>query len=46
MTAAPKFRIGVAINDILTSTTQQPPLPAAPKSLSLPAPCSQNFRNG
>ena len=43
MTAAPKFRIDVDINDILTSATQQPPLPAAPKGLSLPAPVFPQF---
>src|SRR5580658_6555009 len=38
MTAAPKFRIDVAINDLLTSTNQRPPAPAEAKGFSLPTP--------
>jgi hypothetical protein len=35
MTAAPKFRIDVAINDLLTGGSQRPPVPAEPKGLVL-----------
>jgi hypothetical protein len=38
MTATPKFRIDVTINDLLTSVGQRPPAPAEPKGLSLPNP--------
>jgi len=43
MTAAPKFRIDVAINDLLTSTTQRPPAPAEEKGLTLPNPAFPQF---
>jgi hypothetical protein len=38
MTATPKFRIDVTINDLLTSENQRPPAPAQSKGLSLPNP--------
>lgn len=37
MTAAPKFRIDVTVNDLLT-TGRQPPSPAEAKGLTLPTP--------
>jgi hypothetical protein len=42
-TAAPKFRIDVAINDRLTNADQRAPAPADPKSLSLPNPVFPEF---
>jgi MoaA/NifB/PqqE/SkfB family radical SAM enzyme len=38
MTATPKFRIDVTINDLLTTANQRPPAPVQPKGLSLPNP--------
>ena len=38
MTATPKFRIDVTINDLLTTANQRPPAPAQAKGLSLPDP--------
>jgi MoaA/NifB/PqqE/SkfB family radical SAM enzyme len=38
MTATPKFRIDVTINDLLTTASQRPPAPAEPKGLFLPNP--------
>ena len=43
MTAAPKFRIDVTINDLLTSADQRPPAPAEAKGLSLPSPVFPQF---
>ena len=43
MTAAPKFRIDVAINDLLTSGSQRPPAPAEPKEHTLPDPVFPQF---
>ena len=43
MTAAPKFRIDVAINDLLTAPTQRQPAPAPPKGLTLPKPVFPQF---
>jgi hypothetical protein len=43
MTAAPKFRIDVAINDLLTIASQRPPAPAEAKGLSLPDPVFPQF---
>src|SRR5499427_7806363 len=43
MTAAPKFRIDVAINDLLTGSGQRPPAPAAPQGLTLPNPAFPQF---
>jgi sulfatase maturation enzyme AslB (radical SAM superfamily) len=43
MTAAPKFRIDVTINDLLTSTNQLPPAPAEFRGLSLPSPVFPQF---
>src|SRR5579863_8359089 len=43
MTAAPKFRIDVAINDLLTGGNQSPPAPAEPKGLALPDPVFPQF---
>jgi len=37
-TAAPKFRIDVAINDLLTSANQKAPAPAEARGLTLPVP--------
>jgi MoaA/NifB/PqqE/SkfB family radical SAM enzyme len=37
-TAAPKFRIDVAINDLLTNASQKPPAPAEARGLTLPVP--------
>lgn len=38
MTAAPRFRIDVAINDLLTTANQRPPAPAEAGGLILPTP--------
>jgi len=38
MTATPKFRIDVTINDLLTTASQRTPAPLQPKGLSLPDP--------
>jgi len=38
MTATPKFRIDITINDLLTTASQRPPAPLQPKGLSLPDP--------
>jgi hypothetical protein len=38
MTATPKFRIDVTINDLLTTATQRPPVPVQAKDVSLPDP--------
>ena len=43
MTAAPKFRIDVAINDLLTSVNQRPAAAAEGKGLSLPVPVFPQF---
>ena len=47
MTAAPKFRIDVTINDLLTSADQRPPAPAEAKGLapesSVPAVSGAHF---
>src|SRR5215467_11045431 len=43
MTAAPKFRIDVAINDLLVSGDRRRPVPAEPKGLSLPDPVFPQF---
>ena len=36
MPTAAKFRIDVAIHDLLTDSTQRPPVPAEARGLSLP----------
>jgi hypothetical protein len=46
MTAAPKFRIDVAINDLLTGPSQRPPAPAAPRALHCRIRRSRSFRSG
>ncbi|HXB67328.1 MAG TPA: radical SAM protein, partial [Candidatus Acidoferrales bacterium] len=38
MTATPKFRIDITINDLLRSANQRPPAPVQPKGFSLPNP--------
>jgi hypothetical protein len=43
MTAARKFRIDVAINDLLTSASQRSPAPTEFKGLSLPDPVFPQF---
>jgi hypothetical protein len=46
MTAAPKFRIDVTINDLLTSPDQRPPAPAEPKGVYLSQVlCTRSFRS-
>jgi hypothetical protein len=38
MATAAKFRIDVAIHDLLTNSSQRPPAPAEPRGLTLPQP--------
>ena len=43
MATAAKFRIDVAIHDLLTNSNQQPPAPAQAKGLTLPEPVFPQF---
>lgn len=43
MATATKFRIDVAIHDLLTNAKQRPPAPAEPKGLALPEPVFPRF---
>jgi hypothetical protein len=38
MTAAPKFRIDITINDLLTTSSRQGPVPAEARGRTLPTP--------
>jgi hypothetical protein len=43
MTTAAKFRIDVAIHDLLINSAQRPPAPAKAKGLALPQPIFPQF---
>jgi hypothetical protein len=43
MATAPKFRIDVAINDLLVNSVQRPPAPAEAKGLTPPEPLFSQF---
>ena len=43
MNVAPKFRIDVAINDLLVSADRHPPVAVEPGGLSLPDPVFPQF---
>ena len=43
MATAAKFRIDVAIHDLLMNSSQRPPAPPEPKGLTLPEPVFPQF---